>query len=197
MEIVFEKLERGITKVSQNTGKTYKVNTVHAQKILQDGGREPYTKDYFPNQEDIHMVFDNAKPGALIHLEFGPQKFKPLIKAEIIGAAAPGPAGEPSSAQASPAAKVKPAQFRDPDEIIRTDALGLAQQMVTTSMGYHEVFKGLLKKSSTLPSLMEEIIALADRYTKFIKGEFEVDPESSGDDVEEEEKDVTQPTIPE
>ena len=198
MDIIFERFEKGVTKKS-GAGKNYKVNIVHGKKIFK-GQESPYSRDYFTNgpvSAELDMVFESARPGASIRLTFNTDQFKSLKSAEIIGG--------PSAAEDTPTPDKAPAEhpkgvvtsgsFRDPAEIIRTDALDKALKTVALAFENPEAFSKLLKKTATMSVLKMEILDLAKDYERFINGKMVLsdpssNPEDMGDPKEFEDEDI-------
>ena len=101
-----------------------------------------------------------------------------------------------SSKSAGPGPRPGATAFREPDEISRTEALGVAVAFYGKALESAGNFTKLVKKSETLDNLQQGFFELADKAYKFIKGELKVaDPASSADDMGDP-ADVDQPDVP-
>lgn len=187
----FQEESRGTTK----NGKPY---TRYSITVEFPGTGNTFRPGFFSWNRDVLAQVKALKPGSMITFTISDDGRKNLESVTVLDEA---PAA-PSKVVPMPGAKQPAAtrqggggQFRDPDEIIRGEALGIAVKHYRNVLESSDNLK-LVKKTETLENLEIGLFEFAAKAERFIKGKFKVETATSSAENVGPPADVDTPPVP-
>jgi len=173
-------------------GKPYEFLQVSGNKFDRDGNATPWTKKVVP--EDQRALFAPFKIGDKVQTtnQKNAKGFWDIVDVQPHGSASA--VAKPATAQAQAAKVSAPAPVStsvesssmSPEELVRYEALDTAVTFMTALLQANEKYKGLFKATVTADLLEADLLEMADKFGRYIRGEIDSDVSVNDGDLDDE-----------